>query len=81
MRSLAYRSAVALSFFGLFAAACVAEVPGEEAAGDLTSAVVTTDGLGVAALTRSSDWRSGYCVNVNVVNEGITPAEAGISRP
>ncbi|WP_437602563.1 expansin EXLX1 family cellulose-binding protein [Sorangium sp. So ce590] len=74
MRSLAYGSAVALSFFGLFAAACTAEVPGEEeVAGDLTSAVVTTDGLGVAALTRSSDWGSGYCVNVNVVNEGITP--------
>ncbi|WP_437562289.1 expansin EXLX1 family cellulose-binding protein [Sorangium sp. So ce542] len=73
MRSLAYRTAAAFSLSGLFAVACTAEVPGEEAADDLTSAVVTTDGLGVAALTRSSDWGSGYCANVNVVNEGTTP--------
>ncbi|WP_437839401.1 expansin EXLX1 family cellulose-binding protein [Sorangium sp. So ce1153] len=73
MRSLAYRSAVALSFLGLLVAGCTAAAPGEEAADDLTSSVVTTDGLGVAALTRAADWGSGYCANVNVANQGNTP--------
>ncbi|WP_437290578.1 expansin EXLX1 family cellulose-binding protein [Sorangium sp. So ce406] len=57
-------------------AACTAPVQGDEGddgAGDLTSAVITSDGLGVAALTRSVDWGSGYCAEVNVANEGTAP--------
>lgn len=74
MRSLACRSAVVLSFFGLLAA-CTAPVQGddEDTAGDLTGAVITTDGLGVEALTRSVDWGSGYCAEVNVTNDQDAP--------
>ncbi|MGK3964557.1 expansin EXLX1 family cellulose-binding protein [Sorangium sp. So ce118] len=57
----------------MLVAGCTAAAPGEEAADDLTSSVVTTDGLGVAALTRAADWGSGYCASVNVANQGNTP--------